>query len=390
MLELSKYLVENFKKDYWILLTFLLSLISSYVIFPVIIFLSYQKNLMVNPNERSSHSSKTPTLGGVGIFIGVTLALSLYGSLFQNKMFPALLGSLILLFFLGIKDDILVLSARTKFSGQFIASLFIIFVADLRINSFYGIFGIYSLGYSSSIFSTLFVFVLIINAYNLIDGIDGLAGVIAVIFSFISGIIFYEVHDIYLVIVSFSLLGALLSFLYYNFSKKRKIFMGDTGSMIVGFLIAYLSVSLISFSNRTFFNGSVTISPIIIISLLFYPLLDTLRIFIIRIFILKKSPFVADKNHIHHRFLSLGYNHWQITLYIGIVTLSLVLLSFLIADKNPTIQLILIILAGLFVFLIPHIIYIKKMKTRFYPSRTRRCVMKISNMRIEKLNETIR
>ena len=364
MLEIVKYLSENFKQDYWILITFLLSLSSSFVIFPVIISLCYQKKLMVDANERSSHSRKTPTLGGVGIFIGVTLALSLYGSIYQNEIFPALIGSLIMLFFLGIKDDILVLSARTKFTGQLIASLFIIFVTELRIDSFHGMFTINSIGYLSSVLVTLFTFLVIINAYNLVDGIDGLAGVIAIIFSIVSGIIFYALGEIYLATVSFSLVAALLSFLYYNFSNKRKIFMGDTGSLIVGFLIAYLSISLLSFSNSPFFNGSVIISPIIIISLFFYPLVDTLRIFMIRVFVLKKSPFLADKNHIHHRFLSLGFNHWQISLYVGMATFLLVFVSFLITDLSVNVQLLIVVITGLFIFIIPHIISIKEMRIR--------------------------
>ncbi len=344
----------------WLLFFFIISWIISYTSFPVIINISNEKDLMAKISDRSSHIKKTPTLGGVGIFMGFILAFSIFGSLFKNVQAYQLLGSVFVLFFLGLKDDILVLSAKSKFIVQIAISLLIILSSNLTINSFYGFLGIYELSTIWSIGITTFVFVLLINAYNLIDGIDGLASIVAICFLFASCLIFYNANITNMCIISIIVLGPIVAFLQYNFSKKQKIFMGDTGSMIVGFLMSYLLINLLNIKGLTYGNHYYQINPILFISLLFYPLLDTTRVFFIRIFIYKKNPFSADKNHIHHRLLKLGFKHWQTSIFVGISTIILTIISILINRININLQVLIILIAGIFIFSTP--ILIHKMK----------------------------
>jgi len=336
---------------------FVLSLTISYIIFPKIIYISFKKNLVSDLNERSSHVNKTPTLGGISIFIAIMLTLSFYCSYFESKNYSSLSASLIILFFMGVKDDVLVLTARKKFFGQIIAALIVIIISDVRIKNLHGLFGIEDLNYIVSVLLSLFTYIFMINAYNLIDGIDGLAGSIGILFSLVIGICFYYIDEIFYAVISFSLMGALLAFLYYNFSKYQKIFMGDTGSMIVGFLISYLSILFISNPEITIGNVSFSNLPIIVMSLFFYPLIDTIRIFSLRLFILKKSPFLADSNHMHHRLLSLRLTHKEITFLISFLTLLLFFSSLTLNLLNINIQFTCIMAMGVTYFSLPFILY---------------------------------
>ncbi|WP_338647736.1 polysaccharide biosynthesis/export family protein [Flavobacterium sp. KS-LB2] len=333
----------------------------SYLSFPVIINVSKVKGLCATPSDRSSHTTETPNLGGVGIFIGFVSAYTFFGSLFNTDNKYNIGGLLLILFFLGLKDDILILSAKTKLVVQCVVSLLLTLNSNITIHNFYGIFGIYEIDSVPAIALTTFVYVLIINSYNLIDGIDGLAGIIAICFFCVSSILFYNADAIPLIIVSLTLMGSLIAFLQYNFSKKMKIFMGDTGSMIVGFLLSFVLINLLNLKQLNFGLFSYPTNPVLFIALLFYPLLDTARIFFVRLVIFKKSPFNADKNHIHHKLLSLGFKHYQISILVGVVTLLLASSSILMVKQTIYVQLFSIIFMGIILFSLP--IIIDKMKS---------------------------
>ena len=341
--------------EFILVFAFLFSLVITHISIPSIIYISIKKGLVPTPTDRCSHTKSTPVFGGVGIFIGVILTITIYSSIFKSINFSSLIAAIIILFFMGVKDDIHMLSAKKKFVGQIIASLIVILISDIRIASFHGVFGIHQLNYYVSIFVTLFVFLLVINAYNIIDGIDGLAGSIGILFSLSIGIVFYIMGQSEYALISFSLTGALVSFLYYNFSTRKKIFMGDTGSMIVGFLIAYLSIIAFSFVKSTQ-DKSLNLT-IILISLFFYPLLDTLRIVLLRTFILKKSPFQADANHIHHRLISIGLKHWEATLLLSSITIILLFSSCLLNYLNINLQIFITIIIGVFLYSLPFLLF---------------------------------
>lgn len=300
----------------WIIFALLGSTYISLVLMPCVIKIANKKNLMAQPCNRSSHIKPIPTLGGVAIFISVTVVTLFYCALTNNVQLMALLLSLIILFFLGLNDDLMTITPKTKFIGQLLVSSIIIIVSDVRITTLNGLFGIGEMNYFASFIITLFSFILIINSYNLIDGIDGLAGTIGVTVSGFFALFFYLNNILYLAILSFSLLGSLVGFLKFNLSVKDKIFMGDTGSMIVGFLLSFLSIKFLNSNYGQNMAFTFKNPEIIVVALLFYPMLDTMRIFMVRKFIYKTSPFIADKNHIHHKILQLLPSHIDVTKFI--------------------------------------------------------------------------
>lgn len=298
------------------LLIVIISFIISHASLPSIINISKIKNLMDEPGTRSSHITKTPTLGGVAIFISMIITISVVSSVISDKInlsiILPLLGSLTILFFLGLKDDLIDLNPKTKIIVQVVAALLIIIATNERITHFYGFLGIESLGYTASILFTVFVYVLIINAFNLIDGVDGLAGSIAIFSSLAFGTYFLIESSYTFVLISFSLAGAMFAFLRYNLSANNKIFMGDTGSMIVGFLLAFLAIGFLNMNNNSNSLFEVKNAALITIAILSFPLIDTTRVIIIRIK-QKKSPFTADRNHIHHKLLNAGLTAKQVS-----------------------------------------------------------------------------
>ncbi|MAN58472.1 MAG: undecaprenyl-phosphate alpha-N-acetylglucosaminyl 1-phosphate transferase, partial [Flavobacteriaceae bacterium] len=224
----------------------------AYKILPVIIFLAHKKNLMDEPKKRSAHLKKLPNLGGVGIFIAITISITVFGSLIelvlpQFKQLLVLFGAITILFFLGLKDDLTGLSYIKKFGGQTIAACLVVLLTDIRISNFGGLFGIYELPYFISVLFSILLFVYLINAFNLIDGIDGLAGSIAIVSCSIFGLFFLLNGHALLALVSLSMIGALVGFLKYNLSKSpKKLFMGDSGSLFIGFLLCYQAIAFIN------------------------------------------------------------------------------------------------------------------------------------------------
>jgi UDP-GlcNAc:undecaprenyl-phosphate GlcNAc-1-phosphate transferase len=349
-----KELLENFNPENYIDLLVLIALIIAILVsaasFPAILKVAEAKNLMDASDSRSSHLGKVPNLGGIAIYLSIVVAITIIGALLDTKSLLLILGSITLLFFLGLKDDILVLSPRKKFTGQLIAALLLIVFTDTRIVGFSGIFNITIMPYWLSVIFTLFVYLLIINAFNLIDGVDGLAGSMALMASVSFGYVFYRYNDISMVVLAAASVGATLPFLYFNFSKKNKMFMGDTGSMILGFIIAVFAVRFIGSSEGLDTNRYHKSSPVLVLAFLFFPLLDTLRIFFVRPAIHKKSPFSPDKNHLHHRFLRLGFTHFQTTLIIVIVNCILIVSTFRFRNYDIHVQLAILLLLGIILY----------------------------------------
>jgi polysaccharide export outer membrane protein len=348
--------INNQEPEIGCFLFLLLAWFISFKSFPIIINISKEKNLVASPTHRSSHSLITPNLGGVGIFIGFIISFTTFGAFIPSFNGFTIIGPLIILFFLGLNDDIIELSANKKFIMQLIVTMIIINTSNLTVNNLYGFLNIYQIDKPEAVLLTSFVFVFVINAYNLIDGIDGLAGIIAFCFLLFSATISYVVKDNMLFLMSLSLLGSIVAFLQYNFSKKNKIFMGDTGSMIVGFLIAFIMISLLKHKAIVLSNHLFKINPVLMLSLFFYPLIDTTRIFFIRIFVFKKSPFIADRHHLHHRLLDLKFKHWQISAFVGINTILLATTTWFTNNLNIHNQILITLLLGTLLFSIPQIL----------------------------------
>ena len=335
-------------------------------LYPVIIYVSKTKNLMDEPEERRVHTNKVPNLGGMGLFITFSLTLLLFVPFLNNTVSElsnllSLLSATIILLFLGIKDDLVLMTPKKKLVVQLIAVSMVCVLQDVRITNFNGLLGIGELPYLVSILFTIFVFVLVINAVNLIDGIDGLAASISILASLGFGIAFFMANNFMMTLLSAVLIGSLLGFLKYNFSDDRKIFMGDCGSLIIGFLLAYQGISFINIDPEYvhFYNSNN--SAILLLAILSYPLFDLLRVFVVRM-MQKKSPFVADSNHIHHRLLRLGLNHKQATFLLFVSNLTLIIITFFTSNLQINLNLIVVVCFGCILYLLPFLSVFEEFK----------------------------
>jgi UDP-N-acetylmuramyl pentapeptide phosphotransferase/UDP-N-acetylglucosamine-1-phosphate transferase len=287
-----------------------------------------RKNLYATPNGRTSHTGSTPVLGGVAIFNGFILSTAIIAGAYFKFDLIYVISGLIILFIVGLKDDILELHPRNKLAAQIIAAALIAVLADIRISNFHGLFSLDEIPYLPSILVTIFVFIVIINGFNLIDGIDGLASGVTILTSSILGIWFWKTGNIGYTVMSFTLAGSLIAFFRYNvFSKKNKIFMGDTGSLTIGLVMATLTTRFLQLDLHVEGNMAIQSAPAVAVGILIIPLFDTLRVFTIRIS-QGKSPFDADRQHIHHRLLQLGMTHLQTTLTLLAVNLAFIIMCY--------------------------------------------------------------
>ena len=330
-----------------IILSAVVACATSITAIPVIIKISRLKNLMADPGERSSHVTKTPTLGGVAIFASTLISYFLWENPDEGQLIHLSISAIVILFFLGVKDDILILSPKKKMFVQVAVSGLVVILADLRIENLFGIFGINEIPYVISLALTVFVFIALINAINLIDGIDGLAGGIGMIAGGMFGLWFYLNGHYALACLAFSMAGSLVGFLRFNYSKTSKIFMGDTGSLLVGFMLTMFAIKFIQLNIEYRFNPNASFSaPILAIIVLIVPIFDTLRVFIVRLKD-KKSPFVGDRNHLHHILIDSGMSHFQSSVILWTFTLISTIL-FLTISKTTDNTTSLYILAVIF------------------------------------------
>lgn len=335
-------------------------------LYPVIIYVSKTKGLMDVPEERRVHTSQVPNLGGMGLFITFSLTLLLFVPFLNNTVedlsnLLSLLSATIILLFLGIKDDLVFMTAKKKLVIQLIAVSMVCILQDIRITDFHGLLSVGELPYIVSVGFTIFVFVLVINAINLIDGIDGLASSIGILASLCFGIAFYMGENYLMTIMSAVLIGSLMGFLKYNLSTDRKIFMGDCGSLIVGFLLAYQGISFLNIDPALVYQYNSENSSILLLAILSYPLFDLLRVFIVRI-AQKKSPFDADSNHIHHRLLRLGLNHKQAAMFLVISNLTLILITYFTINLPINMSLIVVVCFGCLLYLLPFLSVFEEFK----------------------------
>lgn len=293
-----------------ILLSGALAFLITFFSIPVIIEVAKDKNLFDVPGGRKVHKIVIPTLGGLGIFAGFIIS-TLIGAPPSSPILQYIIASVMVIFFLGIKDDILILSAPKKFIGQLVAAGIIIKFAGIQITNMYGLFGIYELPHTISIIFTLFTMVVITNSFNLIDGVDGLAGSLGLLTAGIFGFYFAQTGQTLFAVMALSLAGSLVGFLIFNYNPAR-IFMGDTGSLLIGLLNSIFVVKFISEASDPASVLPLESAPAIGFAILIVPLFDTLRVVSLRV-ISRRSPFSPDRNHIHHFLLDLGMNHKLIT-----------------------------------------------------------------------------
>lgn len=321
---------------YDIILSFITAFTITYIIVPSVIGVAKVKKLVDVPGHRAAHFVPTPSLGGIAIFAGTVFAITLWTpfSYFANLQY--ILAAMIIIFLIGAKDDIVPMSPSRKLGGQILVALILVFRADVIIDNFYGLFGIHELYEWFSVLFSIFVIILLINAFNLIDGINGLAASIGITVSLVFGTWFFLIERVELAMVAFALTGALIAFLKYNWTPAD-IFMGDTGSMLVGFVCTILAIKCLETHNGYFAEKLIEkpylgiykmeAAPAVVIGILIIPLFDTLRVFTTRI-LKGRSPFMPDKTHTHHFLLNTGLSHIQATGVLALANIVFVFIAF--------------------------------------------------------------
>mgnify|MGYP003657765478 CR=1 FL=1 len=346
------------------LLAFVTAFFITYFSVPALINLSLLKKLYDKPDHRKLHGRRITALGGIAIFGAFSFSFILFTSGLYYAQFNSILAGAFILFAVGVKDDLYPISPIKKMGAQLIAALIVVIQGNVRVESLYGLLGIHNLSYASSIIISVILFLFLINSFNFIDGINGLAGGVGVVVISTFCYFFYRMGEQLFVILCLAYIGALLAFLRYNFGKGR-IFMGDSGSMVLGYVITVITLFFIqksvTYEPNIFFaiSSLVFAFPVLII-----PIFDTLRVVLIRVFILKRSPFSADRNHIHHALLDIGLSQIQAASILLITNVLFVVLALMLHNRvNPKYQLIIFTLLATGLSQIPFIIKQKRKKT---------------------------
>ncbi|CAN5326709.1 MraY family glycosyltransferase [soil metagenome] len=357
----------------FLILVFITSFFVVLLSTPSLIKVAILKRLFDAPGDtRKLHTRMVPTIGGIIIFAGTLFAYSLWfpeihenGTLLNAvKDYKYIVATLLVMFFVGVKDDIIGTAPVKKLVAHVLVGMVLVLMADIRIVNMHGLFGIDVLPLWTSVFLSLFTYIVVVNAFNLIDGVDGLAGGVGFIASTAFGIWFALAGDPAMACLAFALSGSLFAFLFFNFSPA-KIFMGDSGSLTIGLIICILAIKVIGYDvsaiqNKVVLNIS---KPIFAMAVLVYPLVDTLRIFIYRA-VRGVSPFSADRNHLHHRLIDIGLSHkgTVITVYLFNIAIIGLTISLALSSINANFTLIIVAAVSLTLAQIPF--FIKKKKNR--------------------------
>ena len=340
-----------------IIFSLITAFLITYFVIPKIIFFTKKLRLFDSAGIRASHKGNTPIFGGIAIFSGIIFSLLFWADI-ENIQF--ILVSILIIFFVGVIDDLLMLSAFKKIFGQIIATLILIFLGNFQIDSMHGVLGVYDLPIWIGTLFTIFVVIVISNAYNLIDGVDGLAGGIGLVSSFSFGVIALLVEQNDMALIAFTLMGALIGFLKYNIFPA-KIFMGDTGSLVVGMILSILAINCIKYGLVSENYSLPNIGPLLAISFLAIPLFDSLRVFVVRI-LKGNGPLTAGKDHIHHALLDLNYGHKYTSIILCAISVFLIFGSYFILKYD--INLSIAILAGVSYLVLYIPFYILKFKSK--------------------------
>ena len=316
-----------------ILLTASVAFIITFLSIPVVMQVAEKKKLYDIPDERKLHTRLIASLGGVGIFAGFILAslLSIQGSI--NPEFQAYFAAAIVIFFLGLKDDIMILSASKKFVGQLLAASIIIHLGDLRLDSLHGLFGVEKVSEGFGLAITYLTIIVVMNSFNLIDGVDGLAASLGILSMIVFGIYFFFADMQAYALLSFAMAGSLTAFIIFD-HHPAKIFMGDSGSLMVGMINSILVIKFILVADKPLATVPMNAVVAIGFAILIVPLLDTLRVFSVRI-INGRSPFSPDRNHIHHLLLDRGLNHAAVTFTCVAINVLFILLAYFGQPLGP-------------------------------------------------------
>lgn len=326
-------------------ITLVASFVLAIILIPKIRWIAKARDLIDHPDSRSSHKASIPTMGGVAFFLIIIFMSSIITPWDTHGVGIHLISALGLMFAVGIKDDLMISTPRAKIVSEILAVLFILFCNCLKVSSLEGFLGIYEIPIFVSYAFIILLILTIINSFNMIDGIDGLASSMGIVIFTIYGVIFYVLESNYYFLLCLCLIGILLGYLKFNLSKTHKMFMGDTGSLIIGFCIGFLSLNLLSTDASLLkaHNFNPENSLIIIGAIFFIPLFDTLRVIVVRL-LNKKSPFGSDNNHIHHILIRSGLSHFKASLLLCFINVIIATILILLSPHFTSYQMILTLL----------------------------------------------
>ena len=322
----------------------------SLLLIPKIRSIAIKLNLSDAPDNRSSHTAPVPTFGGVIFYVSYIVILFFAQNLDVNHVSVTLLASISVLFFTGLLDDFRNLSPKIKFLFQIIGVAILMFQPDFRIVSLHGFLGVYEIPMAISVAGSMFFLLALINAFNLIDGIDGLSGITGIIIASFYSFMLFNLGYYFYLSISLATIGTLLAFLRFNFSIKRKIFMGDTGSLVIGLVLGLLTLKLMAVGdaahNSLSFNRSQL--PLFLAGVLFIPTLDTIRVMLLR-FTRGVSMFKPDRNHIHHILIDFGFSHRKASFCIGFINFIVASIMFYVTQQFTIILSLLILISMFFI-----------------------------------------
>ena len=317
-----------------IVISLVLSGVIVYITVPLLRSVAFKLDLYDKPDgERKLHTEYIPTLGGIALFLAFFVGFSVSGFAGQIQGYSYFAAGMLLLFFTGMKDDLVGLSPTKKLLVEVTVGMMLILGSGIYIDNFYGVLGIGELPYVISVLITLFTMIVVVNAYNLIDGVDGLAGGIGVVASIFFGIGFFVAGEYAMAMLSAVVAASLVGYLFHNF-HPASIFMGDTGSLIIGFLLAVQAIQFVGLNEiPAFVEAFGPISPVMPVAILMIPLYDTLRVFILRA---KRgdSPFDPGLDHIHHILIGMNMGHRKTSLTLCAMSIVVTVTTYLFSMWN--------------------------------------------------------
>lgn len=317
----------------------------AFVSIPLVIKFSDLKQIFDQPGIRKVHFVPIPSLGGIGIYVALSFSVLIMVDFSLTPEIQYFSAASLIIFFLGMKDDIMRISPLKKFSGQILAAFILTYQGHYQLDSFSGFLGVQELHPVIATVFTYLTILLIINAFNLIDGVDGLAGMLGLIATLFFGVVFALENDLAHAILAFSSAAGILAFLMYNFSPAR-IFLGDTGSLLIGLINAVLVIRFINIETTTNATLNFSAAPAVGLAILFIPIFDTVRVSLVRM-ISGRSPFEPDVNHIHHILLKRGLSHLQVTAILSAASIFLAILSLIAQPLDISVIIISLFVIGI-------------------------------------------
>ena len=333
--------------EHWFyILPFVVAAMAVFVVHPSLVKIAHMKSIVDNPDARKLNKVPVPVLGGVAVFFGIMFSLSIAGYYIEgmNIQFELIIAMMIMLY-TGVGDDILQLSPRLRFALQIFVVCLMMFLCGIYIDDFHGLWGVGELPWYVAVALTIFSCVGIINSINLIDGVDGLCSGYGVFASMMFAVCFMLMGDVSYAVLAFAVAGAIFPFMLHNmFGEKYKMFLGDGGSLVLGFICSLYVMRIIQ-SGDDVVSGSTISFTLAVLSI---PVFDTVRVMVARI-INHRSPFSPDKTHLHHMFISLGYSHVITAINIIMLTGAIVLIWHMcnLLHLSPEVQLYVTIASGL-------------------------------------------